>query len=106
MKKILIGLILVLFLVVASYAEDIAGLSFFFQQNNLEKTNVSFGITLRIIQIGRQISLGADWSVFNSSNQKKNLIGWSFRLHFKRLIIPIGYDFSNDKFYIGLGANF
>jgi len=113
MKKILATLAIFLFLTNIIYAqndkeedkESIIGLSFFIQSNKKELA-ISFGVTFDMIRITKNLSLGADWSVYNSKNQKGNLLGWCFRFTFDKLTIPIGYDFNNQKFYIGLGAKF
>jgi len=107
MKKILISLVLFFFLASMGYAQqDIVGLSFFSTIGSGH--SLSFGVTFDFIWISERIALSADWSVFNTKGAK-NLIGWSFKFHLgkeKKLIVPIGFDFNNERFYIGLGANF
>ena len=105
MKKILLALILILFLNTMSYSQKV-GLSFFHTTGR--DSNISFGVTFDMIWLGKRIAIGADWSSFNAKNAK-NLIGWCFRFHLgkeNRITIPIGFDFNNERFYIGLGANF
>ena len=104
MKKIIIFLVLILSLVSISNAENV-GLSFFIQPDDAgNKAEISFGVAFDFLWITETISIGADWGVFET--MEKSLIGWSFRFHFKKWTVPIGFDFVNKKFYLGFGATF
>ena len=107
MKRLIICLALFLLLVGMSQAQNI-GLSFFYiPDNDRPQEAVSFGVTFEMIWICKHVSMGADWGVFKTKKQEANIIGWSIRFHIKdKLTIPIGFDFINDKLYVGLGARF
>ena len=105
MRKILISMMVAVSLVGFCQAQDI-GLSFFKTTN---KTNdISFGVTFDMLWLTKKIAIGADWSVFNSG-KSKNLIGWCVRFHLgknNKIAVPIGFDFNNQRFYIGFGGKF
>jgi len=107
MRKLFIGFILILLLGGISQAQDI-GLSFFYMPDNPKVDEaISFGVTFEMIWIKKDVvSIGADWGVFKTKKQVSNIIGWSIRFHLDKLTFPIGFDFINDKFYVGLGARF
>ena len=111
MRKLIISVALFLLLAGLSQAQDI-GLSFFYMPDSPEvKDGISFGVTFDMIWVVEDaVSIGADWGVFQS-NKINNLVGWSVRFHLDKtgignLAIPVGFDFINSKFYIGLGAKF
>ena len=104
MKRTIMVLIFIFFLAPICHADDV-GLSFFIQPSDSgDKAEIAFGVAFDFLWITKTISIGADWGVFETT--KNSLIGWSFRFHFKKLTVPIGYDFVNKKFYVGLGATF
>jgi len=110
MKKLLFCLLFTIFLTGIAQSQSI-GLSFFYADASNTKEAMSFGVTFDMVWIVKDhISIGADWGVFQS-NKISNLIGWSIHFHPKvweidNLFVPIGYDFINQRFYIGLGGRF
>jgi len=100
MKKILAGILLIVMLAVFGYTNPDIG--FYFEPQ--KKVDVFFGIGFDLARF-KGGSLGLDLAPIKFREDTRILVGFSFKISITRsLILSVGTDFNNKRFYIGFGV--